>query len=90
MTQSTQLVELQSLQAQLNALTQITLRAVAALEMTHLIDGQVLEGELREVRWPEPLNREARFVMAELCDLLQAARNSRQSQVLRYWNRNDP
>lgn len=73
------LVELQSLRAQINALAQVTLRAVAVLEMNGLVHGPTLEGALREIVWPEPINEDARCVTAELCQLLSAAREQRQA-----------
>lgn len=70
--------EIQSLKAQLNALAQFALRVAAVLEMSNLVDGTVLEAELRKTKWPEPMNDEARSAMAELCDQLADARNRRQ------------
>lgn len=79
MTQVDQATEIQSLKAQLNALTQVVLHAVAVLEMNNLVHGPHLEAELRKKNFPEPLNDEARFVMNEFCSLLEAARNRRQA-----------
>lgn len=82
MTQPIHAAELQSLQAQLNALSQFALRAVAVLEMNGLVHGPTLEAALRAVVWPEPINGEAQSVTAHLCDQLAQARNSRQAQGL--------
>ena len=79
MTQTDQELEIRSLKAQLNALTQVVLHAVATLEMNHLIHGPHLETELRKKHWPEPLNDEARSALNELCSLLEGARNRRQA-----------
>ena len=80
MTQIDPTSEIQSLKAQLNALTQVVLHAVAILEMNHLVHGPHLETELRKKNWPEPINDEARFAMNQFCSLLEGARNRRQSQ----------
>lgn len=90
MTQTDQTLEIQSLKAQLNALTQVVLHAVATLEMNNLLNGPHLEAELRKKHWPEPLNDEARSAMNELCSLLEGARNRRQELEREQESQNHP
>jgi hypothetical protein len=78
MTQVDPATEIQSLKAQLNALTQVVLHTVAILEMNNLVHGPHLEAELRKKNFPEPLNDEARSAVNELCDQIESARNRRQ------------
>jgi len=79
MTQVDPATEIQSLKAQLNALTQVVLHTVAILEMNNLVHGPHLEAELQKKNWPEPLNDEARSAMNEFCALIEGARNRRQA-----------
>lgn len=78
MTHTDPATEIQSLKAQLNALTQVVLHTVAILEMNNLVHGPHLVAELRKKNFPEPLNDEARSAVNELCTLIECARNRRQ------------
>lgn len=78
MTQVDPATEIQSLKAQLNALTQLVLHSVAVLEMNGLVDGNHLEASLRKLNWPEPINDEARSAIGEMCGFLAGARSQRQ------------
>lgn len=80
MTSFDQAAEIQSLKAQVNALTQLALHAVAVLEMNELVDGLRLQAALLQLNWPEPINQEAHHAMSQYCDLLAAARYQRQLQ----------
>ena len=80
MTPNEQVIEIQSLKAQVNALTQLLLHSVAVLEMNGLVDGAHLQSRLCKLNWPEPINDEARSAMNELCSLLADARGQRLSQ----------
>jgi hypothetical protein len=88
MTQIDPALEIQSLQAQLNALTQVVLHTVAILEMGGLVHGPHLEAELRKKHFPEPLNEEARSAVNELCSLMESARNRRQELEQRQGSQN--
>lgn len=69
--------EVLSLKAQLNALSQVTLQAVAVLEMHGLIDPETFAEQARATRWPGPLNAEARDTVDFLCRRLEGARRVR-------------
>ena len=69
--------EVRSLKAQLNAVSQITLQAVAALEMHALVDSESFAKTARGTRWPGPLNAEARNAVDFLCRRLEDARQTR-------------
>lgn len=66
--------EVASLKAQLNAVSQIALQAVAALEIHGLVEPESFARQARKTRWPGPLNAEARDTVDFLCRRLEGAR----------------
>ncbi len=75
---------LEKLEAQVNALTQVSLRLAAILEMQGLVDPDHLDRELRGIRWDEMErsgNLEARRTVHWFADQLADARNTRLSKV---------
>lgn len=75
-----QAAEIQLLRAQLNAVAQVALHAVAALEIKEIIYAPRFEAALLQRRWPNsPLDQEIRQAIKGLCNELGSARLNRQA-----------